>query len=125
MNEAAPHVDLSGYAAAVPDEVLRVLTAGRRVLTICHENPEADALGSALAIAMLVEAGGGVATPVCADPMPAMYKFLPGMDRFRTASRTQRWTTTCSWWGTAASWSGSGPCSSRTATSSAASRSWT
>jgi phosphoesterase RecJ-like protein len=85
MNEAAPHVDLSGYAAAVPDEVLRVLTAGRRVLTICHENPEADALGSALAIAMLVEAGGGVATPVCADPMPAMYKFLPGMDRFRTA----------------------------------------
>ena len=30
---------------------------------------------------LLVEAGGGVATPVCADPMPAMYDFLPGMDR--------------------------------------------
>ena len=53
------------------------------MLTICHENPEADALGSALAISLLVEAGGGVATPVCADPVPEMYDFLPGMDRFR------------------------------------------
>ena len=30
-----------------------------------------------------MEAGGGVATPVCADPVPAMYAFLPGMDRIR------------------------------------------
>jgi phosphoesterase RecJ-like protein len=59
------------------------LRGARRVLTICHENPEADALGSALAHALLVEAGGGVATPVCADAMPEMYKFMRGMDRFR------------------------------------------
>ena len=77
-----PRVDLSAYAAAVPDEVVEKLRAGRRVLTICHENPEADALGSALAVAMLVEAHGGVATPVCADPMPPMYEFLAGMERF-------------------------------------------
>lgn len=78
-----PRVDLSAYAAAVPDEVVEKLRAGRRVLTICHENPEADALGSALAVAMLVEAHGGVATPVCADPMPPMYEFLAGMEQFR------------------------------------------
>ena len=78
-----PRVDLSEYAAAVPDEIVERLRSARRVLTICHENPEADALGSALAVALLVEAHGGVATPVCADPMPPMYKFLPGMDRFR------------------------------------------
>jgi phosphoesterase RecJ-like protein len=83
MSAAEPRVDLSDHAAAVPQEVVDRLRSGRRVLTICHENPEADALGSALAIALLVEAGGGVATPVCADPMPAMYTFLPGMDRFR------------------------------------------
>jgi phosphoesterase RecJ-like protein len=76
-------VDLTGFAAAVPDEVIDRLRAGRRVLTICHENPEADALGSALAVTLIVEAGGGVATPVCADPMPEMYKFMRGMDRFR------------------------------------------
>jgi phosphoesterase RecJ-like protein len=83
MSFEETRVDLSEYAAGVPQEVVDRLRAGRRVLTICHENPEADALGSALAIALLVEASGGVATPVCADPMPAMYKFLPGMDRFR------------------------------------------
>ena len=79
----SPRVDLSAYAAAVPDEVVERLRSAKRVLTICHENPEADALGSALAVAMLVEAHGGVATPVCADPMPPMYKFLAGMERFR------------------------------------------
>jgi len=79
---ANPPVDLTAYAAAVPDEVVARLRSARRVLTICHENPEADALGSALAVAMLVEAHGGVATPVCADPMPPMYKFLAGMERF-------------------------------------------
>ena len=78
-------VDLSTYAAAVPDEVLARFRGARRVLTICHENPEADALGSALANALLVESLGGMATPVCADPMPEMYKFLPGMERFRQA----------------------------------------
>jgi bifunctional oligoribonuclease and PAP phosphatase NrnA len=83
MSAPEPRVDLSEYAAAVPQEVLDRLRAARRVLTICHENPEADALGSALAIALLVEANGGVATPVCADPIPAMYDFMPGLDRFR------------------------------------------
>jgi len=84
LSEIGPQVDLSAYAAAVPDEVVDRLRTAQRVLTICHENPEADALGSALAIGLLVEAHGGVATPVCADPVPAMYDFLPGMDRFRT-----------------------------------------
>jgi phosphoesterase RecJ-like protein len=81
---ADPPVDLSAYAAVVPETVIGRLRSARRVLTVCHENPEADALGAALSVAMIVEAGGGVATPVCADPMPAMYRFLRGMDRFRT-----------------------------------------
>jgi phosphoesterase RecJ-like protein len=82
---AEPRVDLTEYAAVVPQEVIDRIRRGRRVLTFCHENPEADALGSALAIALLVEGSGGVATPVCSDPMPEMYRFLPGMDRFVTA----------------------------------------
>lgn len=71
--------------AAVPSEVVDRLRSARRVLTICHRDPEADALGSALGVAMLVEALGGTATPVCVDPVPAMYDFLPGMDRFTRA----------------------------------------
>ncbi len=83
VDRTAPRVDLSAYAAAVPDEVVARLRSARRVLTICHSHPEADALGSALAVGMIVQAGGGVSTPVCADPVPAMYDFLPGFDRFR------------------------------------------
>ncbi|MGA2512185.1 MAG: DHH family phosphoesterase [Candidatus Limnocylindrales bacterium] len=83
MNDRGPGVDLTEYAAAVPDEVVDRLRASRRVLAVCHENPEGDALGSALAVSLLVESFGGIATPVCADPVPSMYGFLPGMDRFR------------------------------------------
>jgi phosphoesterase RecJ-like protein len=57
-----PQVDLSSYAASVPDAVVDTIRT---------------------AVAMLVEAHGGVATPVCADPMPPMYEFLAGMERFR------------------------------------------
>jgi phosphoesterase RecJ-like protein len=71
--------------AAVPAAVVERLRSARRVLTVCHENPEADALGSALAHALLVEALGGRATPVCADPVPPMYGFMPGLERFRRA----------------------------------------
>ncbi len=85
MTVTSPAIDLSPYLAGVPDEVVDRLRSARRVLTVCHENPEADALGAALAVALLVERSGGVATPVCADPMPEVYRFLPGMDRFRQA----------------------------------------
>jgi phosphoesterase RecJ-like protein len=71
--------------AAVPAEVLERLRGARRVLTVCHENPEADALGSALGHALIAEALGAVATPVCADPVPPMYDFMPLLDRFRQA----------------------------------------
>ncbi len=70
--------------AAVPVEVVERLRSARRVLTICHENPEADALGSALALALALEERGATATPVCADPVPVLYDFMPAIDRFRT-----------------------------------------
>jgi phosphoesterase RecJ-like protein len=75
----------AGDVAAVPDEVVARLRGARRVLTVCHRDPEADALGSALAVALLVEEMGGRATPVCADPVPAMYDFMPRIDRFAQA----------------------------------------
>jgi phosphoesterase RecJ-like protein len=71
--------------ASVPAAVVERLRAARCVLAVCHENPEADALGSALAHTLLVEALGGRATPVCADPVPTMYGFMPGLERFRPA----------------------------------------
>lgn len=69
--------------AGVPAAVVERIRAARRVLTVCHENPEADALGSALAVALAVEELGGRATPVCSDLVPPMYSFMPRIDRFR------------------------------------------
>lgn len=69
--------------AGVPAEVVERIAGAREVLTVCHANPEADALGSALGVALAVEQLGGRATPVCADPVPQMYDFIPGLERFR------------------------------------------
>lgn len=71
--------------AAVPSALLERLRGARRVMTVCHRDPEPDALGSALGMALVVEALGGRAIPVCSDPVPPAYHFLPLMDRFRQA----------------------------------------
>lgn len=69
--------------AAVPAAVIETLRGAQRVLSVCHEKPESDALGSALGVALLVEQLGGRATPVCSDEVPAMYGFMPRIERFR------------------------------------------
>jgi len=71
--------------AAVPADVPAALLAGRRVLTTGHESPDADAIGSALAIGLALETLGARVESVFADPVPAMYDFMPGVDRARQA----------------------------------------
>jgi phosphoesterase RecJ-like protein len=77
-------VDLSAWAVAVPHPVVERIGAARHVLVVSHENPDADTLGAALAVAWIVEARGGRATTVCTDPVPPLYHFLPGIERERT-----------------------------------------
>jgi phosphoesterase RecJ-like protein len=77
-------VDLSPYLAAVPDPVVARLSAARCVLAVSHENPDADTIGAALAVATLVEAQGGRADLLCTDPIPHLYRFMDGAERFRT-----------------------------------------
>jgi phosphoesterase RecJ-like protein len=69
--------------AGVPADVVARLQAARDILTVCHENPEADALGSALGLALALESLGKKATPMCSDVVPPMYDFMPHIDRFR------------------------------------------
>jgi phosphoesterase RecJ-like protein len=77
-------VDLSAYFAAVPDPVVARLSGARRVLAVSHENPDADTIGAALGVATLVEAMGGSADLLCTDPIPPLYRFMAGTERFRT-----------------------------------------
>jgi phosphoesterase RecJ-like protein len=77
-------VDLAPYLDAVPSVVIDRLKAARRVLAVSHENPDADTLGATLGVVRLVEALGGTADAVCTDPVPPLYDFMAGVDRFRT-----------------------------------------
>jgi phosphoesterase RecJ-like protein len=77
-------VSLTPYLEAVPEPVVRRLCEARRVLSVSHENPDADTLGAALAICRITEAVGATATPVCTDPVPPLYDYLPDIGRFRT-----------------------------------------
>jgi phosphoesterase RecJ-like protein len=90
----APAADLRSLTAAdiasVPPAVVGRIAGAREVLTVCHESPEADALGSALAVALAVEELGGRSTPVCADPVPEMYAFLPQIERLRQDPEAER-----------------------------------
>ena len=71
--------------AAVPAGVPAALLAGRRVLTTGHEHPDADAVGAALGLGLALATRGAQVETVFADPVPAMYDFLPGIERARQA----------------------------------------
>ena len=77
-------VDLGPYLDAVPDLVVSRLRGARRVLAVSHENPDADTLGASLGVSYLVEAMGGTVDLVCTDPVPPLYDFMVGIERFRT-----------------------------------------
>jgi phosphoesterase RecJ-like protein len=77
-------VDLGAYIDTVPAAVVERLRGARRVLAVSHENPDADTLGASLGVSYVVEAMGGTVDLVCTDPVPPLYDFMTGVERFRT-----------------------------------------
>jgi len=75
-------IDLTPWLADVPAAAADAIAAARNALVACHENPDADTLGAALGVAAIVERHGGSATLISTDPVPPLYAFLEGMDRF-------------------------------------------
>jgi bifunctional oligoribonuclease and PAP phosphatase NrnA len=77
-------VDLAALARdAVPERVLARLRDARHLLAVSHENPDADTLGAVMGLCLITEALGGRATAISTDPVPPLYAFLPGIERFR------------------------------------------
>jgi phosphoesterase RecJ-like protein len=77
-------IDLQPWLGAVPEAVVERIRSARNVLAVGHENPDADTLGSTLAVCRLVEHGGALATAVFADPIPPIYNFVADVERART-----------------------------------------
>jgi phosphoesterase RecJ-like protein len=77
-------IDLQPWLGAVPQAVVERIRSARNVLAVGHENPDADTLGSTLAVCRLVEHAGGRATAVFSDPIPPIYDFVADVGRART-----------------------------------------
>ena len=63
--------------------VVDAIRNASRITAICHENPDADTLGSALALRMAAERLGKQAEVVAADPVPPSLAHLPGASEVR------------------------------------------
>jgi phosphoesterase RecJ-like protein len=59
------------------------IRAAERLTVICHENPDADTVGAALALRMAAERLGKTAEVVAADPVPPSIVHLPGASEVR------------------------------------------
>lgn len=66
--------------------VLEVLESGNRFLVCSHARPDGDAMGSMLALGMVLEQMGKTADLVTADRVPVLYRRLPGVEKIRTVS---------------------------------------
>jgi phosphoesterase RecJ-like protein len=83
-----------GQAAAAPESadllaILSALQEGERFLVCSHSRPDGDAIGSMLAMGMLLRQMGKRADLVAADRIPAVYRGLPFADSIRTVMRVQ------------------------------------
>jgi phosphoesterase RecJ-like protein len=67
--------------------ILRVLRQGQRFLVCSHSRPDGDAVGSMLAMGMLLEQMGKQADLLSADRIPNIYRALPRADAIRSALR--------------------------------------
>src|SRR5579863_3931638 len=67
--------------------ILRVIREGERFLVCSHSRPDGDAVGSVLAMGMLLEQMGKRADLVTADRIPVVYRKLPQAASIRTAMR--------------------------------------
>ncbi|KAF0185581.1 MAG: phosphoesterase RecJ domain-containing protein [Nitrospirae bacterium] len=69
-----------------PTELVEFLNREDRFLIATHMNPDGDAIGSALALALALESLGKSVAVLDQDPVPEQYRFLPESSRFCTFS---------------------------------------
>ncbi len=70
-------------------EVVELLLRADRVTAICHENPDGDTLGAAIAIAIAAERLGKQSEVVSGDPPPPFLSGLPRIEHVRGAPQLE------------------------------------
>jgi phosphoesterase RecJ-like protein len=69
-----------------PEDLLRSLRQGNRFLLTSHVNPDGDAIGSELGLARVLRSLGKGAVVWNLDPVPSIYRGLPGAGRIHTGA---------------------------------------
>lgn len=65
---------------ATIQQIVEAIRQCRSVLVVSHEGPDGDAVGASLGMAAFLRAIGKEVTVHLADPVPELYRFLPGAD---------------------------------------------
>ncbi len=68
----------------VPTKIKKLIKENRRFLLVSHVNPDADAIGSCIALAFGLKKLGKHVYILSKDPLPDFLKFLPGADLVKT-----------------------------------------
>ena len=63
------------------DQIIRHLKNSRNVLVVSHTNPDGDAIGSLIAMGLALEALSKKTTLYNESSIPAVYRFLPSVER--------------------------------------------
>jgi phosphoesterase RecJ-like protein len=61
-------------------QTVELIRASQNFLLLTHVNPDGDALGSLLALQMILTKLGKNATAVCSEPIPGAFQYLPGKE---------------------------------------------
>lgn len=64
--------------------IVEAIRQSRTVLVTSHEGPDGDAIGSSLGMAAFLRAIGKQVTVHLVDPVPELYRFLPGAELVRS-----------------------------------------
>ncbi len=68
------------------EAVLRAVNTAERILISAHTRPDGDAIGSMLACGMVLDQLGKHVKLVSSDPVPQLYRWLPGAERIETVA---------------------------------------
>lgn len=74
---------INGRNSSVGD-IADAFRAASRITALCHENPDADTLGAAVAISLIGRQLGAETEVVSVDAPAPLFRFLPGFDDIRS-----------------------------------------
>lgn len=82
-----PTISAGGLPEDPLTAIVQVLRKGERFLVCSHARPDGDAVGSVLAVGMMLEQMGKRADLVTADGVPTVYRGLPGAMQIKHTQR--------------------------------------